>query len=130
MLRILTGAVFALFSLPTMAATSQWVHGNIEEIKEYGGAFNGGFQVAIYLKETSWKGAGNGHTACVQTYAGRTFYRFRLVDGINGITAASQERIFSMMLTAYTANHRVGLSVDTSVGPECTVELAALGDGY
>jgi len=123
MKKVLLGLLLITLSSASLAGNA-WVYGYVEEIKDYGALYANSFQAAIYLKDV-----GVGAPECKQTYQTRVdFHRFRLVEEVNGLTAASQQRMFSMILAAYMAGKKVGLYYDTTSGPDCKVVAVTIGD--
>lgn len=117
----LLAAALCLFSQVSVAG-DQWVHGKVQILEEFGSYSSGAFQVLITLKEKEWVGAGNGATNCT--------LRFKLRLDDEGVTEEKKGRIFNMMLSAYMADKKVGLFVNTTGGSSCSVQIGKIGDGF
>jgi len=119
--KYIAGLVVILL-MPSYVSANQWVYGSVQTIEEYGAYGGGYYQVLIQLVNREWVGGGAGPTNCGG--------RFSVQVGQQGVTEEIKNRIFSMMLTAYTASKKVGLFVDENSGPNCLVQIGRIGDGF
>ncbi|MEM9383897.1 MAG: hypothetical protein AAGA68_02480 [Pseudomonadota bacterium] len=103
-------------------ADRHWVEGRITRLEDYAG-YNANFGVLVELAEQEWFGAGNGATNCT--------HRFNLRVGVLGMTEASLNRIYSLLLSSYIASKRVRLYIDDNdYQGYCDVQIGSVADSY
>lgn len=99
---------------------NQWVYGDVSMVEEYGSYED--YQILITLVNQEWIGTKGGESACTG--------RFSVEVGQEGVTDKIQDRIFSLMLSAYMGGKKAGLFVNPETGPYCKVQIGRIGDGF
>lgn len=109
-----------LFTISSFASANQWVSGKVNRLEEYGSFGGGNYQVLISLDEQLWDSSGTeGPTNCTIS--------FSVTIGAQGVDEEIKDRIFSLALSAYMADKRLSLYVNTSTGPYCKVQIGSIG---
>jgi hypothetical protein len=112
--------IIQMWSMPAFA--NQWITGTVNLLEDYGGANSGTIGILAGLGNKNWLtgDTSNGPTNCQSL--------FRIVVGFQNIDENSKNRMFSMLLTAYTTHSPISLFVDTSTSSNfCYVQMVAEG---
>jgi hypothetical protein len=120
-LTLAIACIIQMWSIPAFA--NQWVTGTVSQIEEYGGFNNGSFGIRVFIGNAAWVviagGSTNGPANCTS---------FRIVVGAQGVDENIKNRMYSMLLTAYTSHNPVSLYVETDTsGPYCYVAITSTG---
>jgi hypothetical protein len=115
--RVKCAAIAALLVLSWKADANEWVYGDVTIVEDYSNY--GDYQVLVTLTNKVFT---------VASHASVCTDRFRAVVGLEGMTEEVKKRVFAMMLTAYVTKTRVRLFYSTTGAPNCTIQIASIGD--
>ena len=118
-LTTLTATVLGLLLSSTTMA-NDWVYGTVTSLEDYGTftVDSNPFEVLVGLDATAW---------VIPADAATCNQRFRIVTGLQGVTADMKNRFFALLLSAYHSGSKVRLFYSTQGAPYCQVQIASIG---
>lgn len=115
------GGTLVLAGAAVVGHANDWVYGNVAIVEDYSsyGTGSGEYQILVSLTNKTWSNPAHA-SVCTE--------RFRIVNGIEGMTEDVKKRLFAMLLTAYVTGARVRLFYNSAHAPYCAVQLGSIGD--
>jgi hypothetical protein len=121
LMRQLVLSLLCCFLLNTGAFANQWVYGTVSSLEDYGSftVDSNPFEVLVGLNASNWVNPADA-PICNQ--------RFRIVVGLQNVTADMKNRFFALLLSAYHTGASVRLFYSTAGAPYCQVQIASIGN--
>lgn len=107
--------------LPFDSFASEWVYANVSVVEDYR-AFNSELGILVTLSGITYTSGGTAQTTCVQ--------RYRVVVGVEGVTADMQKAAIAMLLAARASGDSIRLYVNPAAaysGGYCPVQVFGMG---